>query len=190
MGRDAVVFPEVVAVADALLDPAMAQLAWADSGAGRPRALLQLFHPRPVRDAADRRPLPGRGENRCQGRRGDRGRGTDDAAHAAFVTGPRPPALDDQLLFHMIALAPWVPGCRASDHQAGRHRLLQGRAAALNRLPDAPDPAVEDRRHSAERTHAVTASTTSSSPGSHAPSSSPTPSPPCCAANRPGRPPD
>ncbi|GAB3006972.1 hypothetical protein GCM10023080_085910 [Streptomyces pseudoechinosporeus] len=38
-GRDAVVFPEVVAVADALLDPAMAQLAWMDSGAGRPRAL-------------------------------------------------------------------------------------------------------------------------------------------------------
>lgn len=39
VGRDAVVFPEVVAVADALLDPAMAELAWADSGAGRPRAL-------------------------------------------------------------------------------------------------------------------------------------------------------
>ncbi|MEV0982487.1 DNA-binding protein [Streptomyces sp. NPDC049915] len=39
VGRDAVVFPEVVAVADALLDPAMAQLAWADSGAGQPRAL-------------------------------------------------------------------------------------------------------------------------------------------------------
>ncbi len=39
MGRDAVVFPEVVAVAEALLDPAMAELVWADSGAGRPRAL-------------------------------------------------------------------------------------------------------------------------------------------------------
>jgi hypothetical protein len=39
VGRNAVVFPEVVAVADALLDPAMAQLAWMDSGAGRPRAL-------------------------------------------------------------------------------------------------------------------------------------------------------
>ncbi|WP_105974950.1 TniQ family protein [Streptomyces geranii] len=39
VGRDAVVFPEVVAVADALLDPAMAQLVWMDSGAGRPRAL-------------------------------------------------------------------------------------------------------------------------------------------------------
>lgn len=39
VGRDAVVFPEVVAVADALLDPAMAQLAWTDSGGGRPRAL-------------------------------------------------------------------------------------------------------------------------------------------------------
>ncbi|MGY1495043.1 DNA-binding protein [Streptomyces sp. QTS52] len=39
VGRDAVVFPEVVAVADALLDPAMAQLVWTDSGAGRPRAL-------------------------------------------------------------------------------------------------------------------------------------------------------
>ncbi|WP_229854119.1 hypothetical protein [Streptomyces filipinensis] len=38
-GRNAVVFPEVVAVADALLDPAMAELVWADSGAGRPRAL-------------------------------------------------------------------------------------------------------------------------------------------------------
>ncbi|WP_426558384.1 DNA-binding protein [Streptomyces sp. WG5] len=39
VGRDAVVFSEVVAVADALLDPAMAELVWADSGAGRPRAL-------------------------------------------------------------------------------------------------------------------------------------------------------
>ncbi|MEU7592636.1 DNA-binding protein [Streptomyces sp. NPDC039022] len=39
VGRDAVVFPEVVAVAAALLDPAMAELVWADSGAGRPRAL-------------------------------------------------------------------------------------------------------------------------------------------------------
>ncbi|MFJ5220571.1 DNA-binding protein [Streptomyces sp. NPDC088354] len=36
VGRDAVVFPEVVAVADALLDPAMAQLAWVDSGGERP----------------------------------------------------------------------------------------------------------------------------------------------------------
>ncbi|BET45101.1 hypothetical protein RGQ21_00830 [Kitasatospora aureofaciens] len=39
VGRDAVVFPEVVAVADALLDPAMAELVWRDSGAGRPRPL-------------------------------------------------------------------------------------------------------------------------------------------------------
>lgn len=39
VGRDAVVFPEVVAVADALLDPAMAELAWQDSGAGQPRPL-------------------------------------------------------------------------------------------------------------------------------------------------------
>ncbi|MEE4597423.1 hypothetical protein V2J94_37050 [Streptomyces sp. DSM 41524] len=39
VGRDAVIFPEVVAVADALLDPAMAELVWVDSGAGRPRAL-------------------------------------------------------------------------------------------------------------------------------------------------------
>ncbi|MFC9285044.1 DNA-binding protein, partial [Streptomyces collinus] len=39
VGRDAVVFPEVVAVAGALLDPAMAELVWADSGAGQPRAL-------------------------------------------------------------------------------------------------------------------------------------------------------
>lgn len=39
MGRDAVVFPEVVAVAGALLDPAMAELVWLDSGAGRPRPL-------------------------------------------------------------------------------------------------------------------------------------------------------
>ncbi len=39
VGRDAVVFPEVVAVAEALLDPAMAELMWVDSGAGRPRAL-------------------------------------------------------------------------------------------------------------------------------------------------------
>ncbi|MEW2498695.1 DNA-binding protein [Streptomyces nodosus] len=39
VGRDAVVFPEIVAVADALLDPAMAELVWRDSGAGRPRPL-------------------------------------------------------------------------------------------------------------------------------------------------------
>jgi hypothetical protein len=39
VGRDAVVFPEVVAVADALLDPGMVELVWVDSGAGRPRAL-------------------------------------------------------------------------------------------------------------------------------------------------------
>ncbi|GHC73239.1 DNA-binding protein [Streptomyces cinnamoneus] len=39
VGRDAVVFPEVVAVADALLDPGMAELVWVDSGAGLPRAL-------------------------------------------------------------------------------------------------------------------------------------------------------
>lgn len=39
MGRDAAVFPEVVAVADALLDPAMAELVWVDSGAGRSRPL-------------------------------------------------------------------------------------------------------------------------------------------------------
>ncbi|WP_329523408.1 DNA-binding protein [Streptomyces griseoaurantiacus] len=39
VGRDAVVFPDVVAVADALLDPGMADLVWVDSGAGRPRAL-------------------------------------------------------------------------------------------------------------------------------------------------------
>ncbi|WP_329374423.1 DNA-binding protein [Streptomyces sp. NBC_01483] len=39
VGRDAAVFPEIVAVAGALLDPAMAQLAWIDSGAGRPRPL-------------------------------------------------------------------------------------------------------------------------------------------------------
>ncbi|MFE7466204.1 DNA-binding protein [Streptomyces sp. NPDC057499] len=39
VGRDTVVFPEVVAVADALLDPDMAKLVWVDSGAGRPRAL-------------------------------------------------------------------------------------------------------------------------------------------------------
>ncbi|MEV7445644.1 DNA-binding protein [Streptomyces sp. NPDC091204] len=38
-GRDAVVFPEVVAVAEVLLDPGMAELVWVDSGAGRPRAL-------------------------------------------------------------------------------------------------------------------------------------------------------
>ncbi|MFJ2264449.1 DNA-binding protein [Streptomyces sp. NPDC087844] len=37
VGRDAVVFPEVVAVADALLDPAMAELAWRASGGTRPR---------------------------------------------------------------------------------------------------------------------------------------------------------
>jgi hypothetical protein len=37
--RDALVFPEVVAVASALLDPAMAQLVWRDSGGERARAL-------------------------------------------------------------------------------------------------------------------------------------------------------
>ncbi|MGW0469192.1 DNA-binding protein [Streptomyces sp. NPDC003027] len=39
VGRDAAIFPEVVAVADALMDPAMAELVWVDGGAGRPRAL-------------------------------------------------------------------------------------------------------------------------------------------------------
>ncbi|MFJ8113065.1 DNA-binding protein [Streptomyces sp. NPDC096132] len=39
VGRDPVIFPEVVAVADALLDPAMTELVWRDSGAGRPRPL-------------------------------------------------------------------------------------------------------------------------------------------------------
>src|SRR5690606_35488146 len=39
VGRDPVIFPEVVAVADALLDPLMAELVWRDSGAGRPRPL-------------------------------------------------------------------------------------------------------------------------------------------------------
>ncbi|MER6330536.1 DNA-binding protein [Streptomyces sp. NPDC001034] len=39
VGRDPVTFPEVVAVADALLDPAMTELVWRDSGAGRPRPL-------------------------------------------------------------------------------------------------------------------------------------------------------
>ncbi|MFI1184085.1 DNA-binding protein [Streptomyces sp. NPDC020799] len=39
VGRDAVIFPEVVAVADALLDPGMAQRVWADSGGERPRPL-------------------------------------------------------------------------------------------------------------------------------------------------------
>ncbi|MGW6412770.1 DNA-binding protein [Streptomyces vinaceus] len=40
IGRDAVVFPEIVAVADVLLDPAAEELAWTDSGrAGLPRPL-------------------------------------------------------------------------------------------------------------------------------------------------------
>ncbi|WP_406277240.1 hypothetical protein [Embleya sp. NBC_00896] len=39
VGRDAVVFPEVVAVADALLDPVMAERLWRDGGAGWPRTL-------------------------------------------------------------------------------------------------------------------------------------------------------
>ncbi|WP_345945383.1 DNA-binding protein [Streptomyces albus subsp. chlorinus] len=39
VGRDAVIFPEVVAVADALLDPGMRKLVWADSGGERPRPL-------------------------------------------------------------------------------------------------------------------------------------------------------
>ena len=37
--RDALVFPEVVTVASALLDPAMAQLVWRDSGGERARPL-------------------------------------------------------------------------------------------------------------------------------------------------------
>ncbi|MFC9537136.1 DNA-binding protein [Streptomyces sp. NPDC056975] len=37
VGRDTVIFPEVVAVADTLLDPAMAELAWRASGEMRPR---------------------------------------------------------------------------------------------------------------------------------------------------------
>nr|WP_303708598.1 hypothetical protein [Kutzneria buriramensis]WKX05965.1 hypothetical protein Q4V64_00025 [Kutzneria buriramensis] len=37
--RSRFTFPEAVAVADALLDPAMAELVWRDSGAGRPRPL-------------------------------------------------------------------------------------------------------------------------------------------------------
>ncbi|MCC9312320.1 DNA-binding protein [Kitasatospora sp. RB6PN24] len=39
VARDAAVFPEVVEVARALLDPEMAELVWLDGGAGRPRAL-------------------------------------------------------------------------------------------------------------------------------------------------------
>ncbi|WP_406212005.1 DNA-binding protein [Streptomyces canus] len=39
LGRDAVIFCEVVSVAEALLDPAMAELVWRDSGAGQPRPL-------------------------------------------------------------------------------------------------------------------------------------------------------
>ncbi|WP_316745462.1 TniQ family protein [Streptomyces sp. MK7] len=39
VGRDAAVFPETVTVAGALLDPAMAELVWIDSGALRPRPL-------------------------------------------------------------------------------------------------------------------------------------------------------
>lgn len=39
VGRDAVIFPEVAAIAEALLDPAMAKLVWPDSGAGHPRPL-------------------------------------------------------------------------------------------------------------------------------------------------------
>lgn len=39
LGRDAVVFPEVVAVAGALLDPGVEELVWADSGWGGPRPL-------------------------------------------------------------------------------------------------------------------------------------------------------
>ncbi|MBT2472580.1 DNA-binding protein [Streptomyces sp. ISL-66] len=41
VARDAVVFPEVVAVADALLDPVMEELAWVDSG-------REQIRPRPV----------------------------------------------------------------------------------------------------------------------------------------------
>ncbi|MER5399822.1 hypothetical protein [Streptomyces sp. NPDC002599] len=38
VGRDAAIFPEVVAVAGALLDPAMGDLLWKSSGRTRPRA--------------------------------------------------------------------------------------------------------------------------------------------------------
>ncbi|MDQ1005581.1 hypothetical protein QFZ82_000065 [Streptomyces sp. V4I23] len=37
VGRDAAILPEVVAVAQAMLDPAMAELAWRASGGMRPR---------------------------------------------------------------------------------------------------------------------------------------------------------
>ncbi|WP_317987183.1 DNA-binding protein [Streptomyces kanamyceticus] len=43
VGRDAVIFPEVVAVADALLDPVMAELVWADSGGARPLGVDGAF---------------------------------------------------------------------------------------------------------------------------------------------------
>lgn len=36
IGRDTVIFPEVVVVAEALVEPAMAELAWQDSGGERP----------------------------------------------------------------------------------------------------------------------------------------------------------
>ncbi|MFE9016332.1 hypothetical protein [Streptomyces cyaneofuscatus] len=39
VGRDAVVFPEAVAVADASLDPSMGELVWVGSGAGQPHVL-------------------------------------------------------------------------------------------------------------------------------------------------------
>ncbi|MEU6557960.1 DNA-binding protein [Streptomyces sp. NPDC046915] len=39
VGRDTVVFPEVIAVTEALLDPVMAELAWIDSGEQHPRPL-------------------------------------------------------------------------------------------------------------------------------------------------------
>ncbi|MFF8934629.1 hypothetical protein ACF08O_07815 [Streptomyces paradoxus] len=40
VGRDGGRLPQVVAVADALLDPAMAQLMWTDSGAGGRRRVM------------------------------------------------------------------------------------------------------------------------------------------------------
>ncbi|MGW8955523.1 hypothetical protein [Streptomyces sp. NPDC055709] len=47
VGRDTVITPEVVAVADALLDPGMAELVWVDSGAGRPRRRWSSAQPAP-----------------------------------------------------------------------------------------------------------------------------------------------
>ncbi|WP_257136647.1 hypothetical protein [Streptomyces sp. f150] len=53
VGRDAVIFPEVVAVADALLDPGMGKLVWVDSGRAASSAMLLAHLQQPPSPASE-----------------------------------------------------------------------------------------------------------------------------------------